>query len=127
MLTQLVVLALDRDTRSTDSHAPAVAYVTSVSLGSGLAGPGRFSSRAFGSAAASGNRAGHAAGRHAGRAHAHAGVASACSPASRCARAERRFAHLVHFNKLAHGGHVAAMEQPGVFVDQVRATLRSPR
>lgn len=42
-------------------------------------------------------------------------------------RAERRFAHLVHFNELAHGGHVAAMEQPGVFVDQVRATLRSPR
>lgn len=38
--------------------------------------------------------------------------------------AERRFAHLVHFNEPAHGGHFAAMEQPVAFVDEVRATFR---
>ena len=41
--------------------------------------------------------------------------------------AERRFARLVHFNELARGGHFAAMEQPGVFVDEVRNTFRSLR
>jgi pimeloyl-ACP methyl ester carboxylesterase len=38
--------------------------------------------------------------------------------------AERRFAHLVHFNELEHGGHFAAMEQPVAFVDELRATFR---
>lgn len=41
--------------------------------------------------------------------------------------AERRFANLVHFNELARGGHFAAMEQPAVFVDEVRATFRAVR
>lgn len=41
--------------------------------------------------------------------------------------AERRFAHLVHFNELERGGHFAALEQPMAFVDEVRATFRSLR
>ena len=41
--------------------------------------------------------------------------------------AERRFANLVHFNELEHGGHFAAMEQPAVFVDEVRTTFRLAR
>ncbi|GGY97293.1 epoxide hydrolase family protein [Pseudoduganella plicata] len=41
--------------------------------------------------------------------------------------AERRFANLVHFNEPARGGHFAAMEQPAVFVDEVRATVRAMR
>jgi len=38
--------------------------------------------------------------------------------------AERRFARLVHFNELDKGGHFAAMEQPALFVNEVRATFR---
>jgi pimeloyl-ACP methyl ester carboxylesterase len=41
--------------------------------------------------------------------------------------AERRFANLVHFNELAQGGHFAALERPGDFVDEVRATFRFAR
>ena len=41
--------------------------------------------------------------------------------------AERRFAQLVHFNELDRGGHFAAMEQPALFVEEVRATLRKVR
>lgn len=41
--------------------------------------------------------------------------------------AERRFARLVHFNELSHGGHFAALENPAAFVDEVRATFRSLR
>jgi pimeloyl-ACP methyl ester carboxylesterase len=41
--------------------------------------------------------------------------------------AERRFTHLVHFNELAHGGHFAAMEQPAVFIDELRTTFRALR
>ena len=41
--------------------------------------------------------------------------------------AERRFANLVHFNELDRGGHFAALEQPAVFVDEVRTTFRSQR
>jgi len=41
--------------------------------------------------------------------------------------AERRFAKLVHFNEPAHGGHFAAMEQPPVFVEEVRNTFRFAR
>jgi pimeloyl-ACP methyl ester carboxylesterase len=39
--------------------------------------------------------------------------------------AEKRFTHLVHFNELEHGGHFAAMEQPAVFVDELRRTFRA--
>jgi microsomal epoxide hydrolase len=41
--------------------------------------------------------------------------------------AERRFAHLVHFNELERGGHFAAMEQPAQFVEEVRNTFRFAR
>ena len=41
--------------------------------------------------------------------------------------AERRFSKLVHFNELDRGGHFAALERPGPFVDEVRATFRSLR
>jgi len=41
--------------------------------------------------------------------------------------AERRFAQLVHFNELDRGGHFAAMEQPALFVEEVRTTLRKVR
>jgi len=41
--------------------------------------------------------------------------------------AERRFANLVHFNELDRGGHFAALEQPALFVDEVRQTFRALR
>lgn len=41
--------------------------------------------------------------------------------------AERRFSKLVHFNELERGGHFAAMEQPALFVDEIRATFRQLR
>jgi pimeloyl-ACP methyl ester carboxylesterase len=36
---------------------------------------------------------------------------------------ERRYTHIVHFNQPDRGGHFAALEQPGVFTDDVRATF----
>lgn len=41
--------------------------------------------------------------------------------------AERRFSNLVHFNEPERGGHFAALEQPALFVDEVRATFRHLR
>lgn len=41
--------------------------------------------------------------------------------------AERRFAKLIHFNELDGGGHFAALEQPDLFVDEVRSTFRTLR
>lgn len=41
--------------------------------------------------------------------------------------AERRFGHLVHFNELDKGGHFAALEQPALFTDEVRAAFRFAR
>ncbi len=41
--------------------------------------------------------------------------------------AETRFANLVHFNELERGGHFAALEQPAMFVDELRTTFRSLR
>jgi microsomal epoxide hydrolase len=41
--------------------------------------------------------------------------------------AERRFAKLVYFNEANRGGHFAAMENPEVFVADVRATFSSLR
>jgi epoxide hydrolase len=41
--------------------------------------------------------------------------------------AERRFASLSHFNELEHGGHFAALEQPDVFVEEIRMAFRSAR
>jgi pimeloyl-ACP methyl ester carboxylesterase len=41
--------------------------------------------------------------------------------------AESQFATLLHFNEPDRGGHFAALEQPGSFVDELRATFRSLR
>ncbi|MBA2589881.1 MAG: alpha/beta fold hydrolase [Alphaproteobacteria bacterium] len=41
--------------------------------------------------------------------------------------AEQRFAKLVHFNELDRGGHFAALEQPAVFVEELRATFAGLR
>ena len=41
--------------------------------------------------------------------------------------AERAFRNLLHFNELPQGGHFAAWEQPGLFVQELRAGLRSLR
>ena len=41
--------------------------------------------------------------------------------------AERRFSDIRHWNELDRGGHFASFEQPGVFVDEVRAFFRTVR
>lgn len=41
--------------------------------------------------------------------------------------AEPRFANLLHFNTLERGGHFAALEQPTLFVDELRATFAQLR
>jgi len=41
--------------------------------------------------------------------------------------AEKRFRKLVHFRELTRGGHFAAFEQPGTFVQEVRETFRGLR
>ncbi|MBB3314629.1 pimeloyl-ACP methyl ester carboxylesterase [Rhizobium sp. BK181] len=41
--------------------------------------------------------------------------------------AEAAYPNLIHFNKVAKGGHFAAWEQPKLFVDEVRTGLRSLR
>jgi microsomal epoxide hydrolase len=41
--------------------------------------------------------------------------------------AEPRFANLVHFNTLDRGGHFAALEQPDLFVDELRASFATLR
>lgn len=47
----------------------------------------------------------------------------------RCSRrwAEQRFKQLIHFNELDQGGHFAALEQPGLLVDEIRTTFRPLR
>ncbi|MGY1698199.1 epoxide hydrolase family protein [Geodermatophilus sp. SYSU D00766] len=40
---------------------------------------------------------------------------------------ERAYPGLVHYDRVAKGGHFAAWEQPGLFVDQLRAGFRSLR
>ncbi len=40
---------------------------------------------------------------------------------------EERYARLLHHNVLEKGGHFAAFEQPGTFVDEVRTTFRQLR
>ena len=40
---------------------------------------------------------------------------------------EKRYTRILHFNELDRGGHFAAMEQPGAFTDEVRATFQSVR
>jgi pimeloyl-ACP methyl ester carboxylesterase len=41
--------------------------------------------------------------------------------------AERAYPRLIHYNKVAKGGHFAAWEQPGLFSEEVRAGFRSLR
>jgi pimeloyl-ACP methyl ester carboxylesterase len=41
--------------------------------------------------------------------------------------AECRFVKLIHFNEPERGGHFAALEQPALFVDEVRSTFRQLR
>lgn len=41
--------------------------------------------------------------------------------------AERRFAKLIHFNELDRGGHFAALEQPKLFVAELRSTFKGLR
>ena len=41
--------------------------------------------------------------------------------------AEKAYPKLVHFNKVAKGGHFAAWEQPVVFTQELRASFRSLR
>ena len=40
---------------------------------------------------------------------------------------EKAFPKLIHFNKVAKGGHFAAWEQPKIFSEEVRAGFRSLR
>ncbi|MFJ7999215.1 epoxide hydrolase family protein [Streptomyces sp. NPDC096310] len=40
---------------------------------------------------------------------------------------EERYPTLVHYNKLPKGGHFPAWEQPELFVEEVRASFRTPR
>jgi len=61
------------------------------------------------------------------------GVPTACSifprEIIRASRrwAEKRFSNLIYWNELDRGGHFAAFEQPELFVEEVRAGLRSLR
>jgi len=41
--------------------------------------------------------------------------------------AERAYPKLIHYNRLAKGGHFAAWEQPQLLVEEIRATFRSLR
>jgi pimeloyl-ACP methyl ester carboxylesterase len=41
--------------------------------------------------------------------------------------AEKAYPKLIHYNKLPKGGHFAAWEQPGFFVDEMRASFKSLR
>ncbi len=41
--------------------------------------------------------------------------------------AEKRFDNLVHFNELGCGGHFAALEQPALFTEELRAAFRKLR
>jgi len=40
---------------------------------------------------------------------------------------ERRYASVLHYERLDRGGHFAALEQPGLLTDQIRQTFRSVR
>ena len=40
---------------------------------------------------------------------------------------EERFVNLIHYNTLDQGGHFAAFEQPGLFVNELRDCFASIR
>ena len=48
-------------------------------------------------------------------------------PRKRPSRTERAYPKLVHYGKLDKGGHFPAWEQPKLFVEELRAGLRSLR
>jgi pimeloyl-ACP methyl ester carboxylesterase len=41
--------------------------------------------------------------------------------------AERAYPNLIHYNRVAKGGHFAAWEQPQLFAEELRAAFRSLR
>jgi pimeloyl-ACP methyl ester carboxylesterase len=41
--------------------------------------------------------------------------------------AEQAYPKLIHYNRLAKGGHFAAWEQPELFVSELRAAFKSIR
>ncbi|MDG1943585.1 MAG: alpha/beta fold hydrolase [Halioglobus sp.] len=41
--------------------------------------------------------------------------------------AEKRFSNLIHWNELEQGGHFAALEQPELFIEEVRTCFRTLR
>ena len=47
----------------------------------------------------------------------------------RCSRrwAEQRFSNLIYWNELEQGGHFAALEQPEIFIEEVRKGFRPLR
>lgn len=47
----------------------------------------------------------------------------------RCSRrwAEKRFTNLIHWNELERGGHFAALEQPALFLEELRNCFRTVR
>jgi hypothetical protein len=45
---------------------------------------------------------------------------------SRC-WVERKFSRLIHWRELDRGGHFAALEQPGIFVNELRDAFRVER
>jgi pimeloyl-ACP methyl ester carboxylesterase len=40
---------------------------------------------------------------------------------------DRRYSNVIHFHELKEGGHFAALEQPDLFVDEVRKTFATVR
>lgn len=40
---------------------------------------------------------------------------------------ERRYSTVLHYAQLAHGGHFAALEQPGLLTEEIRTTFRTLR
>ena len=40
---------------------------------------------------------------------------------------EKAYPKLIHYNRLAKGGHFAAWEQPQLFTEELRAAFRSLR
>jgi pimeloyl-ACP methyl ester carboxylesterase len=41
--------------------------------------------------------------------------------------AEKRFSNLIHWNELERGGHFAALEQPELFLQEVRSCFSALR
>ena len=48
------------------------------------------------------------------------------STALRAAGAEQTYKRLIYWNELERGGHFAALEQPEIFVNELRAAFHNP-